>query len=355
MLPWFPKLALAMTSAVESLAGTLLGLFCFALLLYGSATSQMYNYWLNYINDTKLHRRTVAVVWLVDTIHTVFCLIVIYRYIIIDFGQLELLQYIVWPITVTVGTEVLLSAIVQSFYIRHVWMSSRKNKGLCGCIGALLFARITFGFATVGLIFERTTYAQFNTEEGSFATLTCSLGLGAAVDLLVAVSLIFYRLKTPRRASESMHVVELIQSYVINTGALTMLVSLSIMFTFAFLKENLAFAGLIQIQAKLYANSFIATMSERAEIHAEASEIISTERAGRAPALQPRKRPLPGIKVADEDLFASGIPTTGSAGTSIAHDNETDAEPIEKTTRFLSMENDKKVDVELGKETQVFL
>lgn len=33
---------------------------------------------------------------LVDTIHTVFCLIVIYRYIIIDFGQLELLQYIVW-------------------------------------------------------------------------------------------------------------------------------------------------------------------------------------------------------------------------------------------------------------------
>lgn len=63
---------------------------------------------------------------------------------------------------------------------------------------------------------------------------------------------------------------------------------------------------------EVYANSFIATyvhrgfalssscyliteecsMSERAEIHAEASEIISTERAGRAPALQPRKRPL---------------------------------------------------------------
>lgn len=33
-------------------------------------------------------------------------------------------------------------------------------------------------------------------------TLTCGLSLAAAVDLIVAIALIYYRLKTPRRACE---------------------------------------------------------------------------------------------------------------------------------------------------------
>ncbi|OSX62682.1 hypothetical protein POSPLADRAFT_1046102 [Postia placenta MAD-698-R-SB12] len=310
-----------MTSAVESLAGTLLGLFCFALLLYGSATSQMYNYWLNYINDTKLHRRTVAVVWLVDTIHTVFCLIVIYRYIIIDFGQLELLQYIVWY--VTVGTEVCAARFVWNAHADiniEFKQASRKNKGLCGCI--LSRGSGSIAFCADNVWFRYRSYFTYDN------SLLMSYALAATVGLI----------STRRKDLLSMHVVELIQSYVINTGALTMLVSLSIMFTRNAECPNAR--KFMLKQARSYRRSARDGLQPCIPVNVPYALLTDHQ---------------PGIKVTDEDLFASGIPTTGSAGTSIAHDNETNAEPIEKTTRFLSMENDKKVDVELGKETQVFL
>lgn len=116
-----------MPALAEDLSGSLLSTFCIAIFLYGTATSQIYNYWQNFPYDYKLHRWTVGVVWLIDTIHTVLCVIAIYCYIIIDHGDLERMIHIVWSLAAAVATEVMLAGIVQSLYIRRVWILSQKK------------------------------------------------------------------------------------------------------------------------------------------------------------------------------------------------------------------------------------
>lgn len=350
-----------MSTLVESLAGSLLGTFCLAILLYGSATAQIYSYWLQYPGDSKKHRGTVGAVWFIDTIHTAFCLVVIYHYIIVDYGNIRLIENMIWSVAATIITEVMLSAIVQSFYVRQVWVFSQRNVLLCAVISVMLFLRIALGLATVGLIFHFATFAQFSTSIGPLFTLTCGLSLAAAVDLIVAIALIYYRLKTPRRACEKLHPVELIQSYMINTGGLTVLVSLAIVFTFSFLKGNLVFAGLVEVQAKLYANSFIATMSERAAVRTAMKEAEDMERAGQRTAGHARNRPsrnvalyLQDSMLTGEAMLASGNQDNDSTALSVSNVNREDAEADRKTPILLTTTNGDGIDTHSDVKTELF-
>lgn len=82
------------------LGGTL-GTFCFAILLFGSASAQIYNYWWNYPDEPQLHRHAVATVWLIDTVHTAVCIMALYRWMIVDFNDYQLIQNLSWPIAVS--------------------------------------------------------------------------------------------------------------------------------------------------------------------------------------------------------------------------------------------------------------
>lgn len=81
-------------------------------------------------------------------------------------------------------------------------------------------------------------------------SLTCGLGLATIVDLMVSISLVYYRLKVPRRADQAMHFVERLQYFAINTGVLTMLVSLASVLTYAVLRPQPVYIGVLEIQAK---------------------------------------------------------------------------------------------------------
>lgn len=239
-----------MSDSVNNLLGSLLGTFCFAILLYGSATSQAYNYWWNYPNDVKFHRRIVISVWLIDTIHTALCIALLYHWLIIGYGNLSHAENTVWPGNITMFMEVVLGSIVQSFYISEVWVWSQRSVPLCLVMAAMLSARIALGLGTCVLLFKYKTLSRFAESQGPLIITVCGLSLGAAVDLMVSLSLVYHRLRTPRRAYEKMHVVEILQSYVINSGVLTMVISLTIVFLFALQHDNFVYVGLVEVQAK---------------------------------------------------------------------------------------------------------
>lgn len=267
---------------------------------------------------------------------------------IVDFNDYQLIQNLSWPIAISIMFEVMLSGIVQSFYIRQVWFWSRKNIMLCATMAIMLIARVAFGLATVSFLLKFKTVDAFGASREPLISLTCGLGLATIVDLMVSISLVYYRLKVPRRADQAMHFVERLQYFAINTGVLTMLVSLASVLTYAVLRPQPVYIGVLEIQAKLYTNSFIATMSEHATIRTEASEAKELDLASRMqgqpstnPSARRATRLRPKSKFAGEDLFTitNDIPPTPSPISSIGRADGADAEADPKATSFLNMDN----------------
>ncbi|CCM00558.1 uncharacterized protein FIBRA_02592 [Fibroporia radiculosa] len=96
-----------------------------AVILYGIGTTQAYMYWWRYPNDTKLTRRTVIVIWLLETLHTAFCLDVIYNYTVLDYGQS--VDEIVWSVGATILLAIMIAITVQSYFINRIWILSNHN------------------------------------------------------------------------------------------------------------------------------------------------------------------------------------------------------------------------------------
>ncbi|CAL1710745.1 unnamed protein product, partial [Somion occarium] len=125
----------------------------------------------------------------------------------------------------------------------------------------LLLARVAFGLATSALTYVVGTWPAFRAEKGPLFTLSCRLALSAAVDLAIALILIFYLKHGQTGFNSTDNVIRSLMVYAVNTGAITMIVSLAVVLTFIFLKESLLFAGLVTMA--IYANSFLGTLNTR--------------------------------------------------------------------------------------------
>ncbi|KZT02007.1 uncharacterized protein LAESUDRAFT_445415 [Laetiporus sulphureus 93-53] len=250
-------------SAIEKLTGALLIEICMAVMLYGMSTIQAYVYWWNYPDDPLTIRSIVGTVWILETTHTAFCLHLIYSYMVKDFGNVQPIEHIVWSAGAAVLVAVFVAAIAQGFFIRRIWVLSRNNRFITCVAATLLFCRVCTGIATSILSWNITEWASFRTSIGPLFTLTFGVSLAATEDMLIAGTLIYYLQKSRTGARRTDHLIRTLQTYIINTGSLTMLVSITIVLTYIFYEGSLLFVGMVTVQGKLYANSFLATLNAR--------------------------------------------------------------------------------------------
>ncbi|KAL6299276.1 hypothetical protein BKA93DRAFT_610713 [Sparassis latifolia] len=250
-------------SVAEDLFGGLFIAISLAAMLYGITTAQSYLYWWNFPNDVRIIRWTVLFVWILETLHTAFCLHMIYHYVITGFGNVAEASLIIWSTGASVFSEVIVAAFVQGFFIRRIWILSHKSIIVTTIPSVLLVARVGLSWGSGVLTLTTSTWAEFDKRKGSFFTVTCGLSFAAATDLAIAVILIYYLRRSRTGFQGTDQLIRSMQSYVINSGALTMFVSISIVLTFVFVKNSLVFVGLVHVQGKLYANSFLATLNAR--------------------------------------------------------------------------------------------
>ncbi|CCM06740.1 uncharacterized protein FIBRA_09034 [Fibroporia radiculosa] len=178
-----------MPSSIEEEIGGFTLSIDIAIILYGIVTAQAYFYWWASQEDSSLLRSMVVSVWCIETAHTLFCIYMSYYYTIIKFGNFEGIAQTTWT------------------------------------AGATLFSEIT---------------------------ATCCLGLSGFLDVLIAFSQIYF-LWTSRSGHQATdNLVQTLMAYIINTGALSMCVSMTIIATFWIpaLKSSLLFGGLGEIQSK---------------------------------------------------------------------------------------------------------
>ncbi|EPQ57813.1 hypothetical protein GLOTRDRAFT_103827 [Gloeophyllum trabeum ATCC 11539] len=245
-------------SAVDQLLGSVLVGIFIAAILYGITTTQAFVYYQNYPNDQKLLKWMVGLIWFLETLHTGFCIDFIYKYVITEYGNAPFMNVIYWSGGITVIIGVLVAALVHGYYVRRVWILSDRNTILTAVVTFLAVLR--FGDYTL------SEWSVFRTRKLPLMTLAGGLSSAAAVDLLVAGALCYFleRNRTGFQRSDSR--INLLMAYIINTGALTTVFSLIIVITFAAMNGSLVFLAFVEIQSKLYANSFLASLNARRKL-----------------------------------------------------------------------------------------
>ncbi|KAI0751630.1 hypothetical protein C8Q80DRAFT_1158588 [Daedaleopsis nitida] len=256
-----------MKNPAEDLFGGLLAEIFIASILYGVTVLQTFMYFQKYRNDTSMMKGLVAVICVLETAHTAFCILFVYEYLIMHFGDFNYLASINWGMGVTVMTEVVLSVLVQAFYVRRVWIMSNKSTCLSALISILLLIRLGFGIASTIFSYRFPFWEPFRDKTETLVSVSAGLGAAVAVDVLVALTLTYYLLKGRNKwHKESNSRINKIIMYAVNTGAITGAASIIAVTLYAVKPGSLAFLGLVEIQGKLYANSFLGSLNARAAI-----------------------------------------------------------------------------------------
>ncbi|KAI0353806.1 hypothetical protein OH77DRAFT_1522336 [Trametes cingulata] len=252
--------------AVPFIGGLLIEVFV-ACVLYGITTLQSFMYFQKYPGDSPSLKLLVAAVWVLETVHTAFCMHFLYAYLVEGFADYTYFLKIDRSIGVTVAASAGIALCVQGYYVWRVWCVSSKNLLWTAVIAFFAFARVAFGIASTILSYVYPEWLTFRNTTSSLVTISGGLGSAALVDMLVALTLSYY-LKKGRSSwhKESNSKINAILIYAVNTGAITGTASLLCVILFAVQKQSLTFLGLVEIQAKLYANSFLGSLNARSHI-----------------------------------------------------------------------------------------
>jgi len=250
---------------LERLLGGYLVAVCGALILYGLCTAQSYLYMLNSKDDHILLQTTVLVVWVLETAHTAFVIHMLYYYTITSATNLLGEDLIVWSVGAAFISELVIIVLVQGFYIRRVWILSKRSYVLVIVTSTLLLVRAAFGLGTSVLLYTVPSWSEFQLRRAPKITINGGLSCSVVVDFIIAALLVFYlrRGQLQSRFRKTHDVIRICMAYAVNTGAVTMMVSIFILATFRLVKESLLFAGLTLVASKLYANSFLGTLNAR--------------------------------------------------------------------------------------------
>ncbi|KAI1786764.1 hypothetical protein LXA43DRAFT_754538 [Ganoderma leucocontextum] len=267
--------------AVPVMGGLLIEVFV-ACILYGITTLQTLIYYQKYPNDRPFLKFLVATVWVLETAHTAFCVQFIYDYLINSFGSFFDFLDIHWAIGVTVACSASIALCVQGYYTWRVWIVSGNSIVWTGIIGMFALARVGFGIASCALCYVYPSWPVLRDRRSSLVTVSGGLGSAALVDILVASTLTMYLKR--RRSSGQWHkesntMINRILLYAVNTGAITCSASILCVILFAVQKNSLTFLGLVEIQAKLYSNSFLGSLNARGHIRSKSVRTFTSSAA----------------------------------------------------------------------------
>ncbi|KAI0341076.1 hypothetical protein BDW22DRAFT_323735 [Trametopsis cervina] len=83
-------------STPETFIGPLLIAICIAILLYGTFLAQVLFYWTTYSNDRAPIKIWVAILSVLETVHTIACVHMLYYYFAAHFGDTTIIEHVIW-------------------------------------------------------------------------------------------------------------------------------------------------------------------------------------------------------------------------------------------------------------------
>ncbi|KAI0758991.1 hypothetical protein C8Q74DRAFT_1372873 [Fomes fomentarius] len=274
------------TSVVRTVLGPMFIEVSLACALYGVTTIQCFVYYRTFVwKETQRKKLLVGAIWFLESVHTAFCIDFLYSYTIQHYGDYLSFGRINWAAAVQYYTslgasvfsldialeysqpvvQVLISAIVHSYYIHKVWITTQGNRVITAVLAFLALCHLGCGLGAFALSLGEQEWKAFRFAITSSVVMTVGLACAAAIDNLIALILVYYILRAEARGESPYgNRADLVLACAVDTGAVTAVFSLLSVVLFGTQRHSLAFLGFIEMQTKLYANCLLGSLNVRA-------------------------------------------------------------------------------------------
>ncbi|KAI0351875.1 hypothetical protein OH77DRAFT_1429171 [Trametes cingulata] len=255
------------TPAPPSLDNSFGALFigmCFGLMLYGLTVHQAFRYFRLYPSDTVLLKCFVAFALLLETIHSICSMHVIYHYLVTNYFKPAALVEDVWSLRTLTWVSGLAIVLSQGFYARRVYMIGQGWRFLVAAAVTLIIIELGFVIAATAEGFILATIIQYRRVAWLVSVV---YGVTAPCDILLTGSLIWVLLKKRTGFKRTDALISVIILYTINTGLVTGIFSFLTFMCALIMPDNLIYIGISFFGAKLYVTSVLAVLNSRKSLN----------------------------------------------------------------------------------------
>ncbi|KAN0141821.1 hypothetical protein V8E53_000283 [Lactarius tabidus] len=228
--------------------------------LLGLTAAQTWIYYRNYgERDSKPLKYFIAFVTVLDAIHTYLCTYVIYWYLVLNFGNVENLEYVMWAQSSQVPVGMTINTAVQLYYAKRVYSVSQSL--ICPVVIVVLVAVVV----ALGIFFvERGAVLNRLSSLHSLNWALCTgMTTSAVADLLIAASMCWYLFRKRTGFARTDSIITTLMAYSINSGMVTAILAGTMAITFLVSPSSLIGMAVNWVMSKCYVNSLLAMLNSR--------------------------------------------------------------------------------------------
>ncbi|KAH9045568.1 hypothetical protein EDB85DRAFT_2270472 [Lactarius pseudohatsudake] len=266
----------------NSIGAAFIGLLV-STMLFGLSLAQTWIYfWHYWKRDRMALKFFVAFIIVMDAFDTILSAYAIYWYLVLNFGNVENLDYVMWAMNMefAIGPEAIVCAFVQIFYARQVFIVSRSIicpifivvsitisfcKCSCDSLGGTCIIVVLLVFAAFGLLFvvKELALRRFSWFHSSLWVMCVGVAAVAMTDLLIAAAMCWslYRKRTGFAGTDS--IITTLMAYSINSGLLTSILSLGVIISSVVSPSTMIWLAFLWVMGKCGVNSLLAMLNSR--------------------------------------------------------------------------------------------
>ncbi|KAK0243658.1 hypothetical protein EDD85DRAFT_168379 [Armillaria nabsnona] len=252
-----------------------------AAVLFGITNLQAVIYYNKYHSDWWVYRYSVALLWILDTLHVVLTTHAMYFYLVDMSGDLAgALVHSVWSFKVQLDINAWIVVYVQGLYAVRIWKLGRHfHKFLPWFVFLAVAASLGAGiFVTYDISITRN-FSDIAPIKTSIYTIFATI---AATDFVIALMMCYYlhKSRATMKFSSTASLLLNLMRIIIVSGLATSACSLLTLISYIVWPQSLIFIAIDFILPKLYINSLLAMFNYRPE-HLESNK-SNAERAGQS-------------------------------------------------------------------------
>ncbi|KAF5327856.1 hypothetical protein D9619_004772 [Psilocybe cf. subviscida] len=224
----------------------------------------------------------VSLLWSLEVAHTACACYEVYRATITLYGQPY--KYTTYPaLGSTTATGGAITFLVQSFSAYRLTRVLPRPYSIIGWICIVLgVLRFIASVYLANIAMHATDINHYAGKQGWL--ISSLLGVGAGIDVAIALSMLWYLAGKRREGLERITaVIDKLMEYTIRTGALTSIWAVILLIMFRTMPGNWSWLAVYLVLAKLYSTSFLSSLNARVAIREKLtnSSLPSSERVSK--------------------------------------------------------------------------
>ncbi|KAL5503821.1 hypothetical protein ACEPAH_7892 [Sanghuangporus vaninii] len=240
------------------------------MILYGITCLQTYFFYIHYPNDDLFTKLLVLSIWTLDTFHAVLVSHTMYFYLVSNYNNPLALQDHTWSLCLSLGVNVLIACIVQTFFTHKIHGLSGRNWWLTGPTALMILSHFAFGLGkshpiqtTVGFFIKRAFHRL--PELKYIAVLPFAI-TAVLSDIMITVALCYLLQNRKTSFRSTNELLNLLIIYAINRCLVVSILAVVEVILFVSLPGTFWFLALDFVGLFIgfrYANSLLATLNSR--------------------------------------------------------------------------------------------